>query len=767
MSICTDPDAAVRDRKKILADYLHGDVTAWTVLVISLIITVLSWYISNSSVEERLRDRFDFEAEKARIAIAKRMQEYEQVLRSGVGLFKASDKVTREDWRTFVETVQIDTYWPGIQGVGFAVMLKPGEVQAHEREVRVEGFPDYAVNPKGKRSQYSAIVYLEPFSGRNLRAFGYDMFSEEVRRAAMIQARDSGLPAVSGKVILVQETGQDVQAGFLMYLPLYKAGMPLADVEERRAALVGFVYSPFRMKDLMQGILGHGLPDLYFAIYDGDSVSESSHLYDSQPPESVRTGDVSRYTASRTISLPGRTWTVAFRALPEFRESMEADQPMIIIIGGLAVDMLLFLVIWSLSAQRRRTERHAREMAEVMAELKTAKDQAEAANKSKSVFLANMSHDLRTPLNGIMGMLQLLQLTPLDAEQEEFASTAVFSCTRLTRLLGDILDLSKVEAGKIQLQEQPFDIRRLLRSLADMFRPAADQDGVVLRVQAGDGLPRMCWGDEHRLLQILSNLLGNALKFVRSGEVRLEVSAVGTSGPDAVRVLFLVSDTGPGIDDETLGRIFEPFAQGDGDREKRLQGAGLGLSIVRGLVLLMGGSMAVESEPGVGTTFAVGLRFRVADAPADVFEAAAARLPEASENLRVLLVEDEPVNRLSISGMLRKRGIAVELAENGEDALDMLRRKAFDIVLMDVQMPVMDGLETTRIIRSDPAFAALSGMPVLALTAYAMAGDRERFLAAGMDGYLAKPVDMRTLMDTLTQMVAASAVRGDTLSGGV
>ena len=244
-------------------------LTAWLVLGVSGIATILGWWITETSVNNRAQDRFEYEVEEVYLAISKRMQEYENVLIGGVGLFNASQEVTRSEWYEYVKSLKIDTYWPGIQGIGFSLMINPEDKPEHINKIRNEGFENYNIKPDGERNKYSSIIYLEPFTGRNLRAFGYDMYSEPVRRAAMDYAISTGKPSISGKVKLVQETATDVQSGFLVYVPVYKHGMPINTVEQRNNAILGFVYSPFRLKDLMNGILRHKVQQIDFTIFDG------------------------------------------------------------------------------------------------------------------------------------------------------------------------------------------------------------------------------------------------------------------------------------------------------------------------------------------------------------------------------------------------------------------------------------------------------------------------------------------------------------------
>ena len=385
-------------------------------------------------------------------------------------------------------------------------------------------------------------------------------------------------------------------------------------------------------------------------------------------------------------------------------------------------------------------------------DLVKAKEDAEAANKSKSQFLANMSHELRTPLNGILSNLQLLERTPLDSDQTEFAQTALNAGRQLTRLLGDILDLSRVEAGKLDLSMEPFRLHDLMSDVKQAFGSLSHGKGVNLEFDLDRAAPAMIEGDLFRLRQVLFNLVGNAIKFTDRGFVRITVHGLPSGQAEAARLLFVVEDSGIGIRPEMLQTILEPFTQAEGGITRRYGGAGLGLTISRKLVELMGGRMCLDSVPGEGTTiwFALSLHAAASLAAPEV-SAPQKELPPA----RILVVEDEAMNRVALARMLETMGHVAVQASSGAQALEMAREHDFDCILMDIQMPDMDGVEAMQAIRAEYAKTGRSDVPVVALTAHAMAGDRERFLTAGMDGYVSKPIEREALTSVLHTVCAS------------
>ena len=324
-------------------------------LICSIVLTLIAWYVSRHHLKEKIKDKFEYRVTNIQSDIRIRMSAYEQVLRSGVGLFDAYDTVTRQQWKGFVQTLRLSEFYPGIQGLGFTLRLPPNEVESFTKRIRSEGFPGFKVWPEGKRDEYHAIVYLEPFAGRNLRAFGYDMYTGDKRRQAMQRAAETGRPALSQMVVLVQETGDDVQKGCLMYLPVYQHSSSLATVQERLGALKGFVYSPFRINDLMSGILGSVPPEVEFEIYDGN-ITDTAHLFYTSHGYNPQKSQA-YFSTVRTLEVGGNNWTLVFTSRPQLVSLFEANQPNIIVIAGILVNLLLLFIlvkINSLSSHNKR-----------------------------------------------------------------------------------------------------------------------------------------------------------------------------------------------------------------------------------------------------------------------------------------------------------------------------------------------------------------------------------------------------------------------------
>lgn len=563
------------------------------VFLAGLIMTLFSVLYNRQNLRKAAMSDFAYSCNQIRMRIETRLEEHSQLLRGAKGLFAVSDTVTREEWQDFFHITRIEEYLPGIQGIGYALLVKPEEIQEHEerfRKVYADYKPDYNIYPEGEREIYSSIILLEPHNERNKKAIGFDMYSEPVRKKAMEIARDSNMSMLTDKVILVQEIDHDKQPGVLMYDPDYRKDMPAETVEQRRAAIRGWVYSPYRMRDLMQGIRGtmshYQQEPLGLRIYDGTIISENTLLYDSYDLDSIQISHPNLHLTLQA-EFRGKEWTLEFRGRKE-EMSIFHNEQLFIWLTGLIITILLFV----LSMMYIRTNIRTRQIEKLNHEL-------ELLNADKDRFIAILSHDLKSPFTSILGFLELLtsDIKKFSLSQIERHVQTINSAARNTyNLLEDLLMWTRAHSGKIPFNPGKLPFREIYDTAVEILMPVAETKNITVRYVAPDDLQIIA--DKDMLKTILRNLISNALKFTPPGG-RVKISAIR----NYEGVTVSISDTGMGIQpsqQQTLFDISKIFPTADTTGEK---GTGLGLVLCKEFVETHRGKIWFTSEPGKGSDF--------------------------------------------------------------------------------------------------------------------------------------------------------------------
>ncbi len=731
----------------------------FTVLVVGIVVTALVAFYLHETIRERLRVRFERSAAVVEQSLESHVNAYVALLNAARGILSGSEPLTRERFKRFAEVLDMEEQYPGIQGIGFSAVVRPDDRASLEAKMRAQGHEDFRISPEGQRSEYHSILFLEPEDRRNKVAIGYDMFSNEVRREAMIKARDSGVAAASGRVILVQEIDEKKLPGFLIYLPVYGGGITPDTLAERRSKLIGFVYSPFRAPDVLETVTNNrGFSEMAIRVFDGGQTTPDHLLYDSHPGLTI-TEPHFEFIDYPVVAR--RTWTMVAQSLPGLEAGQESAWVWLAMAGGGLVTVLLFALSWSQMRSRQSAEIYAAQLrdsqkkfAAETSEARRVRSEAENANRLKDQFLATVSHELRTPLNAIMGWTDLLISEAGENADLRYGLEVIRRNVKAqSQLVHDLLDISRITSGRLRLDIHPIDPREALEAAIESVRPLAEMRGIDLRENYCPEAP-VITVDPARLQQIVWNLLSNAIKFSRKGgEVVLDLEMQGN------KVLIRVTDHGEGIASEFLPHIFDAFRQADASFTRRHGGLGLGLAIVKHLVEMHGGKIEVKSEGrGKGAVFTVELPFsaaRFAFTPEPRVETAQhspKKDPGAElEGVRVLVVDDESDARELLRNVIvRYRGEALT-ASSAEEAVRLFASEKPQAIVSDIGMPTRNGYQLIREIRALEGDS--SHTIAVALTAFASARDREAALSAGFDAHIPKPVRVPDLVETLVHLM--------------
>lgn len=712
---------------RLVDRYLNASFAFFLCMALTLGAT---YYAFRSSKLENA-GRFDRTVTTLANTLRSRMTVYLNALLYTRNLFDVKPDLTGEDFSGFVSGMRLQEIFPGIQTMGY--VERQNLKQAHARLKQLK-LPISSLEEGTNPDEIDMVVYYEQLSGSPIDVLGKDLGSSPERKAAMNKARDLGVAVATDRVTPLNPNAATTFA-FLVFLPRYQSGADLSSVESRRHALLGFVYAGFRAPSLF-GRASDDVrmqnTDLAIRIYDGTGTNLNRLMYSEGDFEDA---DIS---LGRIISFKAadHTWTVEVFAPKNYGLAYLRWSPFFVLALG---TMLSLAVVGSLLKSDL-----------LASSLKIAREEAEKANEAKSMFLANISHEIRTPLGIIIGFSETA-LTEDDKEKRNsYLKTILRNGNELVRIIGDVLDLSKIEAKALLIESNSFSLKKLNTDIKETWQNQAVAKEFEFSFIELTPLPEFIESDVTRMKQILINLLSNAFKFTAAGQVQVSVSRESDPKINAGQeyLVYMVDDSGIGIRSENRSKLFKAFSQEDSSITRKFGGSGLGLAISKELAQAMGGDVRVEPNPkGKGSRFI--FKTPLVESKRVVRASALDSSDEGIlKNKRILVVEDSEDNQVLIELILRKYDVKLTTVNNGREGVDKALAESFDLVLMDIQMPILDGYG---------AFAELKSrgynVPVIALTAHAITDEREKALNLGFAAYLTKPIDRAQLVKVSAQFL--------------